>query len=502
MTEFHQDEHIDPTAEISLAAVKERAVRGVVVLTGRTFFLSILTLIATGLLTVFLDPNEFGVFWIVSAVVSFLAYFSDIGLAAALIQKKEKVSSLDLKTTFTVQQLLVFALLLLLVVVTPFVTRLYSLSKEDVFLMYALGFSLLLSSLKTIPSVLLERELKFEKLVIPSVLEQLVYSFVTVFFAWKGFGVRSFTYAVLARGIVGFIAMYIIRPWRPGIALSKDSLRGLLKYGVPYQANTLLATAKDDGMTIVLGGILGTTGIGLLGWAQKWAQAPLRFFMDQVIKVTFPAFSRMQDEKDHLANSLNRSVFFISFLVYPSLIALLILAPILVEIIPKYEKWTPALVPLVLIGFGTVFAAVSTQLTNTLNAIGRIKTTFKLMVMWTVLTWIFVPILAIKYGVTGAAAGYALVSASSVVVYVVVRHYVEFSLKESALKPFISSLIMGAVMFVLAMNMSNSVLTVVILVLVGGAVYMSSIYLLVGKTIVNDAFKSFRTLVGKQKKIG
>ena len=97
-------DHLDPTATISIKTIKERAVRGIVVLTGRTFLLSVISLVATGLLTVYLEPSEFGVFWIVSAVVNFLAYFSDIGLAAALIQKKESVTSVDLKTTFTIQQ--------------------------------------------------------------------------------------------------------------------------------------------------------------------------------------------------------------------------------------------------------------------------------------------------------------------------------------------------------------------------------------------------------------
>jgi hypothetical protein len=56
------DEHLDPTAEISLDAVKQRAVKGVAVLTGRTFLLSALSLVATGFLTVFLEPSEFGLF--------------------------------------------------------------------------------------------------------------------------------------------------------------------------------------------------------------------------------------------------------------------------------------------------------------------------------------------------------------------------------------------------------------------------------------------------------
>jgi len=136
------EEHLDPTTEITLEAVKKRAVKGVVVLTGRTFLLSVLSLVATGFLTVFLEPSEFGIFWIVSAIVNFLAYFSDVGLAAALIQKKERITDKDLKTTFTIQQGLVLILLLVLFLATPLFTRIYGLSFEGKLLLYSLGISL------------------------------------------------------------------------------------------------------------------------------------------------------------------------------------------------------------------------------------------------------------------------------------------------------------------------------------------------------------------------
>lgn len=156
MLDLTGEEHLDPTAEITLEVVKARAVRGVAVLTGRTFLLNILSLVAVGFLTVFLDPSDFGIFWIVSAIVNFLAYFSDVGLAAALIQKKEKVIKADLNTTFFIQQVLVLLLLTVLFLTTPFLQTYYSFSNEAKLLLFALGFSLLLSSLKTIPSVFLD----------------------------------------------------------------------------------------------------------------------------------------------------------------------------------------------------------------------------------------------------------------------------------------------------------------------------------------------------------
>ena len=497
MAKFKTEEHLDPTTEITLETVKARAVKGVVVLTGRTFLLSGVSLVASGFLAVYLSPSQFGVFFIVSAAVNFLAFFSDIGLAAALIQKKEKITNADLKTTFTIQQALVLILLLLLFLGTPIFTKFYPLSLDGKLLLYALGISLLFSSLKTIPSILLERELDFGKLVIPQVFENLVYNVVVVILAWQGLGVRAFTYAVLARGSVGLIAIYILRPWMPGLTISRKSLKKLLTFGVPYQLNTFLATLKDDGMTVFLGGILGTAGIGFLGWAQKWAYMPLRLFMDHVLKVTFPAFSRMQDEKEHLVRSVTRSIFFVCFLVFPTVIGLLILAPLLVEIIPRYEKWTPALIPMALISINTVFAAATTQLTNLLNAIGKIKTTFKLMIMWTVLTWALVPFLAIKYSIIGAAAGYALVGSSSVVAIYVAHRKVAFSLLDGVFKPAAASVVMGVVLLFVRKMLPINLFSVFSLVGLGVIIYVLAIYLTVGSSIVADVKKSFRTLFSR-----
>lgn len=492
-----ENDHLDPTAEISLEAVKQRAVRGVAVLTGRTFVLSLISLVATGILTVFLDPSEFGVFWIVSAVVNFLTYFSDVGLAAALIQKKEKLKKSELNTTFIVQQGLVILLLILLVLFTPLLTQYYSLTKEGVYLIYALGLSLLLSSLKTIPSVLMERHLDFGKLVIPQVIENLIYNIATMYFAWKGFGIRSFTYAVLARGVVGLIAIYVLRPWFPTFKFSKKSLRKLLSFGIPYQVNTFLATIKDDGMTAYLGGILGPAGIGFLGWAQKWAYMPLRLFMDHVLKVTFPAFSRMQSQKKELEHSITRSIFFVCFLVFPSVVGLVILAPLLIKIIPRYEKWEPALIPLALISINTLFAASTTQLTNLLNAIGKIKVTFKLMIMWTILTWLLLPYLAIKYGVNGAALGYCLVGASSIVAIYIVRKIIKFSLYRSVFTPATGSLIMAIILTLFVKLLPVSLVSLWLSIFVGAFIYMVSMYFLVGPLIITDVKKGIRTVFSR-----
>jgi len=492
-----ENEHLNPTDEISIEAVKKRSVRGVVVLTGRTFVLQAIALVAQLFLFAYLGKYEFGVFAIVSAIINFLVYFSDIGLAAALIQKKEKPTDVDLKTTFFVQQVLVLTIIAVVVLLTPFFTAKYSLNSDGQILLYALALSLFFSSLKSIPSVLLERKLEFVKLVFPQILEQLVYNVVLVFLAMKGFGLTSFTYAVILRGIVGLITIYILQPWVPGFAFSRKTLSGLFKFGVPYQINTFLATFKDDGITLILGGILGPIGVGILSFAQKLARIPLTFFMDTVTRVTFPAFSRMQDEPDHLKRSVTRSIFFICLLVFPSLVGIVILAPILVRVVPRYNQWIPALVPLAFISINFIFAAATTQLTNLLNAIGKIKITFYLMIMWTVLTWALIPVLAIKYSVIGASVGYALTGASSIVAIIIAKRYVDFSVTDSMIKPLIGAAVMAAFLIPAKRFFPVSVNSMVVLSLAGAAIYGASMLSMMGLSLVQDVKKSLKTLLTK-----
>jgi len=474
------------TTEIDITVVKKRSLVGVFSLISRSFIIQGIAFASTFLLSIFLNPSTFGIFYLVSAFINFFAYFSDVGLAAALIQKREKIGEEDLKTTFAVQQTLVIVLLLLIFLVSPLAKRWYGLDKEAVYLLYALGFSFFLSSLKTIPSVLLERNLKFNLLVIPQIVETLAFNLVAVFLAWRGFGLTSFTWAVLARGIIGLLAMYIVSPWKPGLAFSRKSLSHLLKFGVPYQANTMMAVVKDDLMTIFLGRIIGPAGLGYLGWAKKWAELPLRFLMDNVSKVVFPAFSRMQDEKENLKLAVEKTLFFLSFLTFPILVAFSVFASDMVRIIPRYLKWEPALLALYLYCFNSAWAVISTSMTNLLNAIGQIKKTFKLMIMWLVLSWALMPALGYKFGYNGVAFASALIALSSAVAIYIARRQIKFDLISSVGKPLLASLVMGIVVLVFRPAVAYLPLSVGLRILAGGVVYLALSYLLIGPSLISD----------------
>lgn len=471
--------------ELDIAAVTRRSIHGIFALVTRTFFIQIVSFIVNFLLTVFLAPSIFGVYFVVSAVIAFLQYFSDIGLAAALIQKKEAITQEDLVTTFTIQQALVITAVIIALSLSGVVGNFYHLEQEGIFLFQALIVSFFLSSLKTIPSIILERDLRFEKLVIPQIVETLFFNVTALIFAIKGYGVTSFTYAVLARGIAGLIAMYIISPWKIRIGFSKEVAKKLLSFGIPFQANSFLALLKDDLMIAYIGKVLPLVQVGYIGFAQKWAYTPLRLIMDNVIRITFPSFARLQHEKSHLAKAIEKSLFASCLLIFPSLMGLVVLAPSFMHVIPKYQKWEPALVSLAFFAMNAALSSVSTPLTNALNAIGKIKISLYLMIFWTIATWVLTPLGIYFYGFNAFAAVSAIIAGSVVYVVYLTKKYVPFS-TNIVFPPLFATVIMGILIFVMSHLLPVTLLSIVASIALGACVYLLLMYLFAQQEVKKD----------------
>ena len=485
--------------QLDIELIKRKAISGVVTFTLRTFFVQAFTFFATFVLTILLDPSIFGVFFVVSAILNLFVYFSDIGLAAALIQKKEEPKRRDLTTTFTIQQIIVFTLVVVGLIFSGSIARFYNLDTQGILFLRVLIFSLILSSLKTIPSIILERKLDFGRLVIPQIAENIIFYTTAIVLAYSGFGLTSFSWAVLARGLSGLVIIYFLSPWKPGFSFNFSSAKNLVNFGIPFQLNSILALIKDDLLTVFLGKILTFNQVGYVGWAQKFGFVPLRFFMDNVIKVTFPAYSRLQENRKELAKAIEKSLFFVAFLVYPSVLGILAITPKIVEIIPKYGKWEPAIPLLYFFGINAMFAAVNTTLTNTLFAIGKPKIILNLMVVWTVLIWVLTFILVKIYGFVGVGVASAIVAASTSVTIYFVKKEIPVSIGRNIFMPLFISIIMfftvKTTLNILPLNIFGLIFAIVI----GVIVYFLMSLGFMGKNLTDQIKIIFTVLVSKDK---
>lgn len=436
-------------SDLELQAVKKRTVSGAISYFIRTGVLQGVGLASAFVLSAFLSPAEFGIYAFVIQIIGLLVFFSDIGLAASLIQKKTEPSNIDYQTAFVVQQALSWVIvgLVVLLVSTGWVQA--KTGQPGVWVLLALAVSFPLATLKTIPSIILERQLKFSRLVLPQIVEQVLFHSILIWLAWKGLGVMSYAYAILARSLAGVIVMTWLQPWPFGWSFSRKSLKELLGFGVRFQVNDILARIKDQLFYLVLGAkLLPLTEFGYVNWAKNWSVYPYNLTVQNVMAITFPTFSRLQGHPAALRKAIEKSIYFITISIFPLLVGMSVFIWPLVSLVEKYHKWQPALLSLVLFSLSIGWSAVSTPLTNTLNAVGQINTTLKLMVLWTGLTWLITPALLWWLGFNGVAASALLISFTSLLpAYYVKRQVVDFDLWDQVWRQLLAAGVMATVGF-------------------------------------------------------
>lgn len=444
------DQEILPVDDLScelnseeIETIKKKSVKGVISFFLRTLLLQGIGLVSAFVLSAFLSPEDFGIFGIVTQIIALLVFFSDIGLAASLIQKKEKPTPDDYKTAFSIQLLLALFIFLVVIVIIKLGFFEAKIGSQGVLVLFALGVSFPLATFKTIPSIILERKLDFNKLVLPQIFEQLVFHSILIVLAWKGFGVRSYFYAILARSLIGLVVMQILQPWLPRIKINKKSLKGLLGFGFKFQLNDFLARIKDQLYFLALGAFLPLKDFGYLQWAKNWSMYPYNLTVQNVMSITFPTFSRLQTHKDLLKKAIEKSIYFIALFIFPILVGMSVFIYPLTELVDKYQKWQPALFSFVLFSLSVAWSAISTPLINSLNAIGKINQTLKLMVMWTVLTWVSTPVLVWRFGFNGVAIAAFFISFTSIFSVLMTKKYIAVEIIKNIWPQLLASLLMA-----------------------------------------------------------
>lgn len=466
--------------------VIKKSISGVFALISRTFFLNIISFVAFLVITSILGVSEIGIYTAVIAIQRVISFFADFGLGAALIQKKHELKQEDITTTFTVQAVISLLIFFLVLISSGTLAGVFKLNNEAQKLLLVLVFTIFLSSFKTIPSILLERTLDFGKLIIPQVVESLVFNTVLVILVLEGYGIDSFSWAFLISGLIGIPFYYLVSPWKLRIGIHKDSL-AYLKYGLQFQAKNILATVKDDLLTVILIRFLTFTEIGYIGFAQRLAFFVFRYVVDSVTKVTFSAYSRAQNELQFLQKAVEKSLFFVSASMFPILFGLIVVIPYLIKFYPNWNnKWEPAIFSVVFFCLNAAVSSLSGILVNVLDATGKVKTTLRLMVLWTILIWVLTPLLISLYGYNGVSVASFLVTTTIFYTVYLVKKIISFKFISSIANPLIATALMAIVVFFVSNIFVKDFISLIFVILVGAFVYLISLFKLCGKELKAD----------------
>ena len=477
--------------EIEKENIGITSAKGVAALASRTFVLNLISFATSLVIFTILSPKEVGVYTAIIAIQRIISFFTDFGFGAALVQKKDKLTDEDLSTTFTLQAGVTLAAFLIVFLFKNYIASGFNVGNDAIVLLLVLVFTIFLSSFKTIPSILLERKIHFHKLILPQIVESVVFNVILLVLVVNHFGLYSFAWAFLISSIVSIPVYYLIQRWPIRLGIDRKSLSHL-RFGLQFQLKNILATIKDDFLTVILAKLISFTEIGYIGFAQRLAFFVFRYVVDSVTKVTFSAYSRLQDDKELLKKAIEKSLFFVSAIMFPMLTGLIIAAPYVIRFFPKWHgKWEPAVISLVFFGLNAIVSSLSGILVNVLDSTGRVKTTLKLMVVWTTLTWVLTPIFVKLFGFNGVSFASFLVTLSIFYTVYLVKKVVDFSFFGSVSKPLFATLIMAMLFYGATHLFVSNFITLFVFASISGIVYFVLFYFMAGEELIGDLKKIF-----------
>ncbi|MDD2581157.1 MAG: oligosaccharide flippase family protein [Desulfuromonadaceae bacterium] len=465
--------------------LKKKSLKGMSALFVRQVLVKVIFFAGNIILARLLAPQIFGIYAIVQFVVQFFSTFGDVGIGAALIQKKGELSQEELSTTFWLQQMLVWLVVGVVVLVAPLALKVYpTLPPVGVWLIRAMALSFLFSSLKTIPAILMERNIDFNRIAWVDITENLAYQGVAITGAYLGYGAWSFVAAAITRAFLGAGLIYALSSWRPSFHYRFESAKGLVRFGVPYQGNYILSFIKDAVTPLFVGAYAGAAAVGYVNWARNFAFAPL-IISETFGRVAFPAFSQLQDSKELLGRTIERSIRMMTLILFPVTFIMIALAPEITHVIFT-DKWAPGLNAFYLYAVAIGGIGIFLPLSTGVLSIGNSKILLKISVFLLISEWVMAVPFVIYFGFNGVALTQPILAFACTLVYrkIVLDNGICVRVISNVYKQLIASFLVLGVLYFFR-DVSATLMELSLHVFVGGVIYVISVYVL-DKNMLNE----------------
>ena len=245
-----------------------------------------------------LEPADFGLVAMVTALTGVLGVFKDFGLSTASVQRTD-VSEAQVSTLFWINVLVGGALMGLAMAMAPFVARFYN-EPRLLTITFALAIGFLANSVGVQHSAMLQRQMRFTTLAAIDSLSQLASVTVGIAMAFSGFGYWSLVGMTLITPIVNSISVWIASAWIPGRPRRRAGIRSLIKFGGTITLNSVVVYMAYNLEKVLLGRFWGPEALGVYGRAYQLINIPTENFTGAIGDVAFSALSRVKDDSNRI----------------------------------------------------------------------------------------------------------------------------------------------------------------------------------------------------------
>ena len=422
-----------------------------------------------------LAPDDFGLMGIALLTMATLDTFSQTGFQAALIQKRDDIKSY-LDAAWTVLILRGSILFAILYIIAPFAAHFFN-AKEAEVIIRVIGLSFLIQAFTNIGVIYFEKELEFNKFFIYSFVGTLSDFVVAVSAALILKNVWALVFGSLAGSTAMCITSYFIHPYRPKFDFHLGKAKELFGFGKWILGSSILVFLYTQGDDILVGRLLGATALGFYQLAYRVSLIPVREITLVISQISFPAFSKLQDQVIKLKVGYLKILKINNFITIP-LAGMIFFFSYDFTYLILGEKWL-LIVPLLKIFSIMVILAVINANTGSLyNAVSKPSISTKSQVIKTIVMFSIIYPLVVRLGIMGAALA-SLISEIIVTPYLTykVLKIIECKFKDfgqTIFFPLIASIITVLVQFILknVVHLSLTLVNLIALTCVGAVVYI------------------------------
>lgn len=347
-----------------------------------------------------LAPHDFGLLGIAMLTLATLETFSRVGFDDALVQKKDDIKDY-LNTAWTVSVFRGIILFISLYLAAPYAAAFFETS-EATPIIQVIGISFLFQGFTNVGVIFFQKELEFKKQYIYQLSGTLADFIVAVSAALILGNVWALVYGLIAGNLVRLVVSYFVHSHKPTLSFDLKKAKELFGFGKWVLGSSILIFLITQGDDIFVGKFLGATALGFYQLAYRLSNLPATEITHVITQVTFPAYSKMQNNIPRLREAYLKVLQLTAFLSFPIAGMIFILTPEF-TLIFLGEKWIPMVPAMQILVFAGLVRSIAATTGPIFHAVGKPEIDTKLQIIrLSVLAALIYPF-TVNWGITGTS---------------------------------------------------------------------------------------------------
>lgn len=290
----------------------------------------ILSIGSTAILARLLLPEDFGLVAMVMAVLGFVLVFREMGLSMATVQKKD-ITHEQVSNLFWINCGFGFVAVLVIFSAAPLIGKFYNDARLPP-IAAALSLVAFFSCLTVQHQALARRHMKFWLVQAAGLGGNFLGIAVAVILAFKGFGYWALVWQNIINHVAACMILWMFIPWRPGLPRRGTGVKDMITFGVYISGSRLAREARSLVDKILIGSLAGPSTLGLYTKAFSLLMLPVNQLNYPVSSVSFPALSRLQDDRERFQSVYYQGIALLACITMPVITFLVIVAEDLIPI--------------------------------------------------------------------------------------------------------------------------------------------------------------------------